>query len=188
LEDDEQGFMVPKTSCGNSQGLMLNCGWARGPSRRHGYHGRNNNKNNSNTINNTNNNNNINDSNNQQPTNECESITGARESQYAKSAIGMLDAQELAIRVADTSRPDLQNRSRRDALRMLKETRFCRQGEATVKVPAVERRQNNAFPDAATQWVRGSYTFALQGSQIEFAFSHIIYNIRQPGSQHESGL
>jgi hypothetical protein len=34
----------------------------------------------------------------------------------------------------------------------------------------------------------GSYTFALQGSQIEFACGHIIYNIRQPGSQRESGL
>jgi hypothetical protein len=39
-----------------------------------------------------------------------------------------------------------------------------------------------------TQWVGGSYTFALQGSQIEFACGHIIYNIRQPGSQRESCL
>jgi hypothetical protein len=48
-------------------------------------------------------------------------MIGTREGQYAKSVIGMLHAQELAIRVADTSRPDLQSRSQRDVLRMLKE-------------------------------------------------------------------
>jgi hypothetical protein len=51
----------------------------------------------------------------------CVPMIGTRESQYAKSVIGLLRAQELAIRVADTSGPDLQSRSRRDTIRMLKE-------------------------------------------------------------------
>jgi hypothetical protein len=37
-------------------------------------------------------------------------------------------------------------------------------------------RQHIAFPDAMPQRIGGSYTFALQGSQIDFAYyGHIIY-------------